>query len=150
MDCTCTCAVLFFCYLSTTVTQLLFDFIKHAVAHFDPFLVPFLLVSAILCFQDTQICLFFPYKKNIWRCMEKKHKNRPKNFCPSVPIMHGIDSYLARSKYYLTIKNIVCTHFYGSPDFGGLAARLYRDQAKLCTQVGSRRTRQRLTFCIFF
>ena len=60
----CACPVLFFCYLSRTVPELLFDFIKHAVVHFAPFLVPFLLVFAILCFQDTEICEFFPCKKN--------------------------------------------------------------------------------------
>ena len=48
-----------FCYLPTTVVQSLFDFIKHAIAHFASFLAPFLLVSAILCFQDTKICCYF-------------------------------------------------------------------------------------------
>ena len=38
--------------LSTTVTQLLFG----SIAHFDPFLAPFLLVLTILCFHDTKIC----------------------------------------------------------------------------------------------
>ena len=38
------------------IAQLLFDFIKHAVAHFGPFRAPFLLVLTILCFQDTRIC----------------------------------------------------------------------------------------------
>ena len=52
----CACTVLFYCYLSTTVAQLLFGVIKHAVAHFAPFLAPFLLVLTILCFQDTKIC----------------------------------------------------------------------------------------------
>ena len=42
--------------------------------------------------------------------MEKKHE---KPFCSMFPIMHGIDSYSARSKYYLTIKNLVCAHLYG-------------------------------------
>ena len=56
--------------------------------------------------------------------MEKNNKNPPRNFCPRVPIMHGIDSYSARSKYHLTIKNLVSTHFYGPPDFRGLAAQL--------------------------
>ena len=49
------CAMLFFCYLSTTVAQLLFDFTKHAVAHFAPILASCLLVLTILCFQDTEI-----------------------------------------------------------------------------------------------
>ena len=111
----CTCAVLFFFHLSTTVAQLLFDFIKHAVAHCAPFLAPFLLVLTILCFQDIKICSFLPYKKNIWRSVEKKHENPPGNFCPRVPIA---------SKYHLTIRNLICTHFYVSLDFGGLAARL--------------------------
>ena len=75
----CTCAVLFFCYLSTTLTQLLFHFTKRAVAHCAAFLAPFLLLLAILCFQDTTIADFFPCKKNIWRSMEKKHKNPPRN-----------------------------------------------------------------------
>ena len=52
----CACAVLFSPYLSTTVALLLFDVIKHAVAHFAPFLIPFLLVLTILCFQDNKIC----------------------------------------------------------------------------------------------
>ena len=46
----------FSCYLSTIVAQLLFDFIKHAVAHFASFIAPFLSVLTILCFQDTKIC----------------------------------------------------------------------------------------------
>ena len=29
--------------------------------------------------------------------MEKEHKNPPGNFCLRVPIMHGVDSYSARS-----------------------------------------------------
>ena len=45
--------------------------------------------------------------------MEKKHKNPPGNCCPRVLIMHSIGSCSARSKYHLTIKNLVCTHFYG-------------------------------------
>ena len=35
---------------------------------------------------------------------KETHKNPPGNFCPRVPIMHGIDSYSARPKYHLTIK----------------------------------------------
>ena len=54
----------------------------------------------------------------------KKHKNPPGIFCPRVPIMHDIDSYSARFKYHLTLNKLVCTHFYGPSDFGGLAARL--------------------------
>ena len=38
--------------------------------------------------------------------------------------MQGIDSYSARSKYHLTIKNLVCTHFYDLADVLGLTARL--------------------------
>ena len=53
--------------------------------------------------------------------MEKKHRNPPENFCSGVPIMHPIGSCSARSKYNLTIKNLVCTHFYNNPDFRGLA-----------------------------
>ena len=65
--------------------------------------------------------------------MGRKHKNPPGNFCPRVPIMHSIDSYLARSKYHLTIKNLVCKHFYGPPDFGGLAAEYYCvEEYELC------------------
>ena len=41
----------------TTVTQSLFDFIRHAVVHFAPFLAPFC-VFKILIFVD-----FFPCKK---------------------------------------------------------------------------------------
>ena len=33
--------------------------------------------------------------KNVWRSMENKHKNPPGNFCPKMPIMNCIDSYLA-------------------------------------------------------
>ena len=56
--------------------------------------------------------------------MESKHKSPPGNFSARVPTMHGIDSYSARSKYDLTIKNRVCTHIYDPPGFGGLAFRL--------------------------
>ena len=56
----CTCPVLFSATCPITFkAQLLFDFIKHEVAHFAPFLAPFLLVLAILWFQDTKICWFF-------------------------------------------------------------------------------------------
>ena len=55
--------------------------------------------------------------------MEKKHKKLAGNFCPGVQIMHSNRSCSARSKYHLTIKNLVCTHFYGPPDSGGLAVR---------------------------
>ena len=71
-------------------------------------------------FSKYSNLLLFPYKKNVCRNMEKKHKNPPGKFCSRVPIMHGRDSYSARSKYHLTIKN---SHF-TVPDFGGLAARL--------------------------
>ena len=54
--------------------------------------------------------------------MEKKHKNPLVNFCPMVPTVHVIDSYSARSKYHVTIENLVCPHFYGALDAGGLAA----------------------------
>ena len=50
------------CLLLTTVTQLLFDFNKHALAHvlpFSPFLAPFLLMLTTLCFLDPNICRFF-------------------------------------------------------------------------------------------
>ena len=50
------CTASFSCYLSLTVTQLLFDFINHAVAHFGPFHAPFLLVLAFCIFKDTKIC----------------------------------------------------------------------------------------------
>ena len=50
--------------------------------------------------------------------MEKKHKIPPGRFCPRVTTIHAIDSYSARSKYYLTIKKPLCTHFYGAFDFG--------------------------------
>ena len=46
----CACAGLFSCYLSSTVIQLLFDFVKHAVARFASFLAPFLSVLTILWF----------------------------------------------------------------------------------------------------
>ena len=61
----CGCTALFCCYLSTTVTQLLFVLIKHGVARFAPFLVPFLLVLTILCSQDTYICCFFHIRKRM-------------------------------------------------------------------------------------
>ena len=38
--------------------------------------------------------------------------------------MHGIDSHAGRSKYHLTIQKPCIGHFYGSPEFGGFAARL--------------------------
>ena len=44
-----------FCCCLTTVAQLLLDFIKHALAHFAPFLAPILLLLTILCFKDTII-----------------------------------------------------------------------------------------------
>ena len=42
------------------------------------------------------------------------------------PMLHGIDSYLARPKYHLTIKKPGMYHFHDLPDFGGLTARLIR------------------------
>ena len=56
--------------------------------------------------------------------MEKKHENRRGNFCSMLLIMHGKHSYSAISNYHLTIKKLVCMHFYSPLDFGGLAARL--------------------------
>ena len=41
--------------------------------------------------------------------MEKRHKNRPGNLCPRVPIMHGIDSCSARSRSHLSVGNLMCT-----------------------------------------
>ena len=61
---------------------------------------------AIPYFQDTKICWLFPFMKNIWRSMEKKHKNPPPNFFPRVPIMYATDSYSARCKYHLTIEKL--------------------------------------------
>ena len=49
--------------------------------------------------------------------------------------MQGIDSYLARSKYHLTIKNLACTHFYGPPDSGGLVARLLTNIGFVLNQI---------------
>ena len=63
-----------------------------------------LFVFKIIKFVD------FPYKKNICRSMEKKHKNPLGTLCSRVPIMHAIDYYSARSKYHLTIGNLVCTY----------------------------------------
>ena len=56
--------------------------------------------------------------------MKKKHENPLENFCSMLAIMNVIDSCSARLKCHLIIKNLVCTHFYGSLDFGGLAVRL--------------------------
>ena len=53
--------------------------------------------------------------------MENTNENPPGNFCSMLPIIHGIDSYSARSKCYLAIKK-PC--MYKKPDFWGLAARL--------------------------
>ena len=56
------------CFLATfqqIVTQLLFDFIKQAVAYLAPLLAPFQLMLTILCFQDTNICRFFAYRKHM-------------------------------------------------------------------------------------
>ena len=36
-----------------------FYIIKHTVAHFAPLPAPFLLVLAIICFQDSKICWSF-------------------------------------------------------------------------------------------
>ena len=47
--------------------------------------------------------------------MEKKHKNPPGNFCPMLPIMHGIDSYSAGSKYHLTIKKTLYVRIFTVP-----------------------------------
>ena len=55
----CTCVVLFSFYFSSTVAQSLFDFNKHAVAHFACFLAPFLLALPILCFQDGKVLLIW-------------------------------------------------------------------------------------------
>ena len=41
-----------------TVAQLLYDFIKHAVVHFAPFLTPFLLVLAFCVFKKTKFVDF--------------------------------------------------------------------------------------------
>ena len=57
-------------------------------------------------------------EKPVW----KRNKNPSVNFCPVVPTMQVIDSYLARSKYHVTIENLVCPHFYGAPDAECLAA----------------------------
>ena len=43
--------------------------------------------------------------------MEKKHANPPGNFRSILPMINGTDSYSARSKYHLTIKNLVRTDF---------------------------------------
>ena len=53
--------------------------------------------------------------------METKNKNPPGRFCSGVTIIHSIGSCPAGSRYHLTI-NLVCTHFYGPSDYGGLAA----------------------------
>ena len=54
----------------------------------------------------------------------EKHENPPRNFYSMVPIIDGIDSYLAKSKYHLTIKKSCMYAFLRSPDSLGLAARL--------------------------
>ena len=70
-------AGLFSCHLSKTLTQLLSDFIKHAVDHFASFLTPFLLVSTILCFQATAFVDFLIYKKIAVEKLWKKHDPPP-------------------------------------------------------------------------
>ena len=68
-------AVLFSCYLSKTVTRLLFDFIKHAVANCAPF------SCTLSCFQDTNICCFFHIRKHMEKYrkyMEKYRKHMEK------------------------------------------------------------------------
>ena len=50
--------------------------------------------------------------------MEKKHESSPGNFCLMLPIMHGIDSYSARSKYRLTIKTLYVRIFTVPLTFG--------------------------------
>ena len=106
-----------FRYLSTTVAQLLFDVIKPCGSCFCSFSCT--LSVDVYQFELSRYLnlLFFPYKKNIQRGMEKKHKNPFGNFCPGVPIMHLIGACLARSKYHLTIKKNILT-----PDCRGLVA----------------------------
>ena len=54
----------------------------------------------------------------------KKHENLPGNLCSMLLIMHGIDSYSARSKCHVRIFTV-------PPDFGGLAAGLEIDHTKV-------------------
>ena len=42
--------------LPLTITQLLFDFIKHTVAHFTPSLVHFLFCRPFYVKKNTKIC----------------------------------------------------------------------------------------------
>ena len=56
---------MFSCYLSTTLTQLLCDIIKHEVAYFPAFLVPFRLVLRNLCFEDTKIFDILYIRKHV-------------------------------------------------------------------------------------
>ena len=51
----CACAVCFL-LIPMTVTQLLFDFIKHEVAHFTPFLAQLLQVLTLISFIIFAIC----------------------------------------------------------------------------------------------
>ena len=41
---------------------------------------------------------------------KKKHKNLPRSICSMLPTMYGIDSYSARPKNLLTMKNLVCKY----------------------------------------
>ena len=67
-----TCVVSFFFYLSTIVAQLLFDLIKHAVAHFASFLSPFCWCYPFCVFKTLHLLIFSIQEKHI--CMEKYGK----------------------------------------------------------------------------
>ena len=128
------CSFVFY-YLSTTVAQLLFDVMKHAVAHFAPFLAPFLLALVFCVFKIIKFVDFFHIRKSysslyyssLYFYMEKKYKK------PSWKLLHKGAGYACYRFLFGKIQisfnhkeTSLCTHFYGPPDFGGLAARLKR------------------------
>ena len=90
----CTCAVLFLCYLSTTVAHLLLDDIEHAI----------LFCSHLSVFKMLKFVHFFPYKKSVEK-YEKKQKTLLEIFaCAGVPIIHSIGFFLGKIQVSLTIK----------------------------------------------
>ena len=94
----------FFCYFSTNVAQLLFDFIKHAVAHFSPFLAHFLWCWPFCVFKKLNLVDFFHIRKTYGEVWKRNIKILLEMFAQiKVLIMHAIDSYSAKSNYHLTI-----------------------------------------------
>ena len=58
--------------------------------------------------------------------MEKKHESPPRNSYSMLPIMHGIDYYSEKSKYYLIIKKHCMYVFYTPSDFADCTISMMR------------------------